>query len=136
MSNKLTQEEINNNLSDYLKWQEEYNKTGNVDILWFNMHPYLKSTAESLLKKLAGRAGKPVIELDSKSDEVADIIIARYLKDRNYSKKYPITMVYWACVGVQYSDSSRNLDAEERYCAIMKEQIFDELYRNGESNGE
>lgn len=133
---KLTQNEIDEAEAEYLKWQKLYNETGDTDIVWFHLHPYIKETSKSILKMMCGRAGKPVLQLEAKSDEIADTIAARYLKDKSYNKDLPKTLVYWGCVGVQYSESARNLDAEEPYCAIMKEHMFDELYRNGDENNE
>lgn len=132
MDKELTSKEIQEAEQEYLKWQKIYNETGDTNIVWFHLHPYIKSTAKSILKMMCGRAGKQVLQLEEKSDEVADTIVARYINDKSYNKDLPKTLVYWGCVGVQYSDSAKNLDAENKYCAIMKEEMYDKLYRNGE----
>lgn len=125
----LTNKECKEAVEEYLEWQKEYNDTGNTDILWFKMRPWIIDTSKSIFKKLAGKACKQVLYLDEKAEEVADSLVCRYLKNIGYNKNLPITMVYWAVVGVAYSETSRSLDAEKEMEAIMKEQLYDELYR-------
>ena len=36
----------------YLKDQSEYNKTGDTNILWFKMEPFIREMAQSMLKKM------------------------------------------------------------------------------------
>ena len=125
----LTNKECKEAAEEYLEWQKKYNDTGDTEILWFKMRPWIIETSKSIFKKLAAKAYKPVLYLEEKSEEVADSIVGRYIKNIKYSKELPITMVYWAVVGVAYSDSSKNLDCEKKVEALIKEQIYDELYR-------
>lgn len=115
----------------YLKDQSEYNKTGDTNILWFKMEPFIREMAQSMLKKLS--KNHRILYFEDKVDEVVDILIKRYVKD--YKKNYalPKTMVYWASYKVMYSSTSRSLDAEKEYIAKAKEELFDECYRIGEN---
>lgn len=128
--NKLTQNEIAEAEVEYLKWQKLYNETGDSDILWFRMEPYLRTTTESTLKKLA--KNHQILYFEEKVDKVVDTLLARYVKDIKYGKDLPKTMVHWACVGVLFSEESKSLDAEKKYQAMLKEQMYDEMYREGE----
>lgn len=128
--NKLTQNEIAEAEVEYLKWQKLYNETGDSDILWFRMEPYLRTTTESTLKKLA--KNHQILYFEEKVDKVVDTLLARYVKDIKYGKDLPKTMIHWACVGVLFSEESKSLDAEKKYQAMLKEQMYDEMYREGE----
>lgn len=116
----------------FLQDQKLYNETGDKEILWFKMEPYLRSTAESILKKMA--KNHQILYFNEKVDAVVDKLLARYAHNSKYNKDLPKTMVYWACFSVFYSDESKSLDAEKRVKAIMKEKMYDDLYRNGEDN--
>lgn len=122
--------QIDEEVKKFLSYQREYNETGDKDILWFKMEPYIRETAESIIKKLA--KNNQILYLDEKVDLVVDKLIARYTNDYKYSKNLPKTMIYWACYGVFYSDESKSFDAEKRVKAMLKEKMYDDLYRNGE----
>lgn len=130
MASVKSTEQIDLETEQFLKDQKLYNETGDRDILWFKMEPYFRSTAESMLKKMA--KNHQILYFNEKVDAVVDKLLARYVHNSKYSKDLPKTMVYWACFSILYSDESKSLDAEKRVKAMLKEKMYDDLYRNGE----
>ena len=130
MARSKTKTEIDLAAEQFIKDQKEYNMTHCPNIVWFKMEPYFRETAASIIKQKS--QGHFVQCFDDKVDLVVDKLIKRYLENPDYNFDLPKTLVYWAVISVIYSSTSKSLDAEERMKAQMKEEMFDQLYRNGE----
>lgn len=95
-------DEIREELEKFLEDQKRYNETGDRNILWNDIYPYLKDLALSALKKkLKGSKIKDAYE--EVADDIAVSLIGRYIKDRAYSKNLPLTMVYYRTIDELYN---------------------------------
>lgn len=139
-----TKEEQNKLLQEFLTDQKTYNETGDKDLLWNKMYPYLYDCALSLLKKkLKG------IRLRYSYEEVAQSIaislVARYIKKQSYNKDKPLTMVYYRMIdelynkgaayqkeeAINYDLNNYNIWNEKLAYTTFEDDVIDKLTEEG-----
>lgn len=139
-----TKEEQNKLLQEFLTDQKTYNETGDKDLLWTKMYPYLYDCALSLLKKkLKG------IRLRYSYEEVAQSIaislVARYIKKQSYNKDKPLTMVYYRMIdelynkgaayqkeeAINYDLNNYNIWNEKLAYTTFEDDVIDKLTEEG-----
>lgn len=99
---KKSREEQDELLKEYLDAQKRYNETGDKNILWNEMYPYLyELSLSSLKKKLGGLRIKMTYE--EAAQDIAISLIARYTKDQHYNKDLPKTLVYLRMLDFLYN---------------------------------
>lgn len=97
----INKQEVEEQERQYLEWQKEFNETGDRNILFFKMVPYLEQVIESNLVRMTN--GNRTAEIyKGCSQEAALIVAKRYVKGlkagKPYSKDKPRTLAYWAAV--------------------------------------
>lgn len=114
-----SKQEQDNAAAQYLEYQKQYNETGDREILWGPMYKYIMETARSCALKIVPKGGFSSKEgITELVEETALQIINRYIKNQQYCKELPKTMVYltvrklaWAGYGtVGKHESISNLD--------------------------
>ena len=103
----LSKEDQNKLCKLYLKWQEEYNKTHDKDILWDNMRPLLLDMISNTVKKLS--KGHYVPDLEHRVEVQVDRVIKRYIDNPSYNRDMPLTIAYWEAVNMLYSSGHDKL---------------------------
>lgn len=91
----------------YLKWQSEYNKTEDKDILWNHIRPLLVDMIGNMVKKLS--KGHFINDFEHRLDCQVDRVIKRYIKNPQYNRELPMTIAYWEAVNMLYSSGHDKL---------------------------
>lgn len=91
----------------YLKWQDEYNKTGNKDILWNHIRPLLVDMIGNMAKKLC--KGHYISDFEHRLECQVDRVIKRYITNPQYNRDMPMTIAYWEAVNMLYSSGHDKL---------------------------
>ena len=103
----LSKEEQEKLCKLYLKYQDEYNKTHNTDILWNNIRPLLVDMIGNTVKKLS--KGHFISDYEHSVDVQVDRVIKRYIDNPQYSRDLPMTIAYWEAVNMLYSSGHDKL---------------------------
>lgn len=91
----------------YLKWQCEYNKTQNKEILWNHIRPLLVDMIGNMVKKLC--KGHYINDFEHRLECQVDRVIKRYTDNPQYSRDLPMTIAYWEAVNMLYSSGHDKL---------------------------
>lgn len=91
----------------YLKWQDEYNKTHNKEILWNNIRPLLVDMIGNTVKKLS--KGHYISDFEHRLECQVDRVIKRYIDNPQYNRDLPMTLAYWEAVNLLYSSGHEKL---------------------------
>ena len=91
----------------YLKYQDEYNKTHNTDILWSNIRPLLLDMIGNTVKKLS--KGHFINDFEHRLECQVDRVIKRYIDNPQYSRDMPMTIAYWEAINMLYSNNHEKL---------------------------
>lgn len=91
----------------YLKWQAEYNKTGDKDILWNHIRPLLVDMIGNMAKKLC--KGHYISDFEHRLESQVDRVIKRYITHPQYNRDMPMTIAYWEAVNMLYSSGHDKL---------------------------
>lgn len=91
----------------YLKYQEEYNKTHDQNILWNNMRPLLVDMIGNTVKKLS--KGHYINDFEHRVEVQADRVIKRFIDNPSYNRDLPMTVAYWEAVNMLYSSGHDKL---------------------------
>lgn len=97
----LNKQSIAEEEKKYLDAQARFNATGDRDILFYEMIPYLEQAIESNLVVMT-HGNRPQESYKEASKEAALMVAKRYVeglkKGKPYSKDKPRTLAYWAAV--------------------------------------
>lgn len=91
----------------YLKWQGEYNKTEDKDILWNHIRPLLVDMIGNMAKKLC--KGHYISDFEHRLECQVDRVIKRYITNPQYNRELPMTIAYWEAVNMLYSSGHDKL---------------------------
>lgn len=91
----------------YLKWQDEYNKTHNTDILWNNIRPLLVDMIGNTVKKLS--KGHFINDFEHRLECQVDRVIKRYIDNPQYNRDLPMSLAYWEAINMLYSSDHEKL---------------------------
>lgn len=91
----------------YLKWQSEYNRTHDKDILWKNIRPLLVDMIGNTAKKLS--KGHYIADFEHRVEAQTDRVIKRYIDNPSYNRDLPMTVAYWEAVNMMYGSSHEKL---------------------------
>lgn len=139
-----TKKEQDKALQEFLENQKIYNETGDKDLLWSKMYPYLYECALSLLKKKL-KGIKLRCSYEETAQSIAISLIARYIKKQSYSKEKPLTMVYYRMIdelynkgvayqkedAINYDLNNYNIWNEKLAYTTFEDDIIDKLTREG-----
>lgn len=87
----------------YKKYQEEYNRTHDRDILWNNMRPMLVDMIANCAKKLSKMHFIP--DFEHRVEAQTDRVVKRYLDNPDYNRNLPLTLAHYEAVNMLYADS-------------------------------
>ena len=87
----------------YKKYQEEYNRTHDQNILWNNMRPLLLDMIANCAKKLS--KGHYIPDFDHRVEAQTDRVVKRYLDNPSYNRDLPLTLAHYEAVNMLYADS-------------------------------
>lgn len=118
-SDTLSKQEQAQAQEQFLKLQEEYNKTGDHKILW-EMEPLIRKACEANILKI--NKHHFVIDFDEKVDDAVFTILNRYHKNKDYHYNTLATLTHWAAIGASWSAKRKQLDLQKSF-----EQQFEEL---------
>ena len=100
MLSKANQKELT---EIYKKYQEEYNRTHDQNILWNNMRPILLDMISNCSKKLS--KGHYIADFEHRVEAQTDRVVKRYLDNPDYNRELPMTIAHWEAVNMLYADS-------------------------------
>lgn len=100
MLSKANQKEIT---ELYKKYQEEYNRTHEQNILWNNMRPLLLDMIANCAKKLS--KGHYIPDFQHRVEAQTDRVVKRYLDNPSYNRDLPLTLAHYEAVNMLYADS-------------------------------
>ena len=87
----------------YKKYQEEYNRTHDQNILWNNMRPLLLDMIANCAKKLS--KGHYIPDFQHRVEAQTDRVVKRYLDNPSYNRDLPMTLAHYEAVNMLYADS-------------------------------
>lgn len=100
MLSKANQKEL---IELYKKYQEEYNRTHEQNILWNNMRPLLLDMIANCAKKLS--KGHYIPDFQHRVEAQTDRVVKRYLDNPSYNRDLPLTLAHYEAVNMLYADS-------------------------------
>ena len=116
----VDKEEQIRNQEEFTYWQNEYNKTGDVTILWEHLEPLFRKAAGPNILKI--NKFHYVKNFDEKVDNAVLLIMERYKKKPEYNFGSLVTLMYWAAVSVCHN---KNTVAEEMTSFYSYEDLID-----------
>ena len=123
----LTKEEQKQRQLLFEKYQEEYNKTGNLDLLWNKIYPLIVECCKSNVLKINGSYHKNFVKnFDYKVDDAALTIIRRYVKNKEYHFGSLVTLCYFAALGSSRNKAIQNRDMEESLTHLTEDTDWHE----------
>lgn len=132
MKARKSKEQIEKDAEDYLRYQKEYNETGNQNILWKEMYPILLDMIESGLKKRSN--GRYIDDIEGKIEDGAIRIINRYIQDPKKNYEYPLSAVYYVCIRLVYGDhyDRVHISLDDPLPGLENKTLKDTLYSDDE----
>lgn len=104
---------------DFLKYQKEYNESGDTNILWFQMYPLFVNAIGSNLKKINNHNYIP--NFDRKVQDGADRLVKRYIKNYpNYNHFSLITLCYYEAFYFSRKSGTKEEDLETSYDELIE----------------
>ena len=101
-------------------WQSEYNKTGDVSILWEHLEPLFRKAAGPCILKI--NMNHFVKNFEEKIDEVVLMLLERYKRKTSYNFGSLATLVYFAAF---YVCRKENTVAEEMTSLYSYEDLLE-----------
>lgn len=99
----LSKEEQKRLCNIYLKYQAEYNRTHDQNILWDKMRPMLVDMIANCAKKLS--KGHFIPDFEHRVEAQSDRVVKRYIDNPQYNRDLPLTLAHYEAVNMLYADS-------------------------------
>lgn len=116
----LSKEEQAEAQSNFTKWQAEYNKTKDKNIVWTKLYPIIqKALGPAILKKAQHHK---VEDFEDKLQDGLVMLCKRYIKNPNYNYESLATLCYWAAVWTLYRK-----EIVQNESAVSLDYLLDEI---------
>lgn len=128
--------ECDEEAEQFLDWQREFNETGDRELLFFKMVPYMERTIRSCL--VAFTRGHAMDDAyDTAAIDGALMIAKRYVSGykngKLYSKDYPKTMCWWTAKAIVLRMSDRYFPRAEYDKVHLEDLDKDYIYRRNKN---